>query len=41
VGNTNWSGDDHIFEVIDEISSQILYEEAFRKNKKYLLKKKL
>jgi len=41
VGNGNWSGDDHIFEIVDEISSQILYEEAFRKNKRYLLKKNL
>tara|TARA_R110000787_G_scaffold45844_1_gene111720 strand:- start:1134 stop:1577 length:444 start_codon:yes stop_codon:yes gene_type:complete len=41
VGNTEWSGDDHIFEVVEEVSSKILYEEAFKKNKKYLLKKGL
>ena len=41
VGHSKWSGDDHIFEIIDEISSKILVEKAFRKNKKYLLKKKL
>ena len=39
VGHSDWSGDDHLFEIIDEISTKILYEGAFRQNKKYLLKK--
>ena len=41
VGNNSWTGDDHLFEVIDEISTKILYEHAVKQNKKYLLKKKL
>lgn len=39
VGHDNWSGDDHMFEIIDEISSRILLEGAVKQNKKYLLKK--
>jgi len=41
VGHDAWSGDDHIFEIIDEISSKILIEGAVKRNKKYLLKKEL
>jgi len=41
VGHDSWSGDDHIFEIIDEISSKILVEGALKQNKKYLLKKEL
>ena len=36
VGHDNWSGDDHLFEVIEEISSKILLEDALKVNKKYL-----
>jgi len=39
VGYGDWSGDDHIFEIINEISTKILYEGALKQNKKYLLKK--
>ena len=41
VGYDDWSGDDHIFEIINEISTKILYEGALKQNKKYLLKKGL
>ena len=41
VGHDSWSGDDHIFEIINEISSKILIEGALKQNKKYLLKKEL
>jgi len=40
VGHDDWSGDDHMFEIINEISSRILVEGAFKQNKKYLLRKK-
>tara|TARA_R110000765_G_scaffold369313_1_gene459525 strand:- start:721 stop:1188 length:468 start_codon:yes stop_codon:yes gene_type:complete len=46
VGHVDWSGDDHIFTVKDEIvdtikeiSTKILQEEIFSANKKYLLEK--
>jgi len=41
VGHSKWSGDDHMFEIVDEISTRILTERAFSQNKKYLLKKKV
>tara|TARA_R110000744_G_scaffold161184_2_gene277676 strand:- start:258 stop:686 length:429 start_codon:yes stop_codon:yes gene_type:complete len=41
VGHDSWSGDDHVFEIIDEISSRILVEGAVKQNKKYLLKKEI
>ena len=41
VGHSEWSGDDHIFEIIDEVSSKILVEGELRQNKKYLLRKKV
>ena len=39
VGHDDWSGDDHLFEIIDEVSSKILIEGAVKRNKKYLLKR--
>jgi len=39
VGHKNWSGDDHIFEIVNEVSSRILLDEAVKQNNKYLLKK--
>jgi len=41
VGYDDWTGDDHLFEIIDEISTKILVEGALKQNKKYLLKKKV
>jgi len=40
VGHKNWSGDDHMFEIVKEVASKLLLDEAVRQNNKYLLRKK-